>query len=51
MDHLTFPNKMTIIYYALDSILGIFEAHFLFKLMRERYLVVMIHIIVKIEDN
>ena len=36
MENPSFPNKMMVFYYSLDSILGIFEAYFAFKLLRER---------------
>lgn len=34
---LTFLNKMFLIYYAIDAIVGSTEIHFLFKLKEERY--------------
>ena len=37
IEHLTFPNKMMVFYYSLDSMLGLLEAYFAFKLLRERY--------------
>ena len=37
IEYLTFPNKMMVFYYSLDSMLGLLEAYFAFKLLRERY--------------
>ena len=37
IEHLTFPNKMMVFFYSLDSMLGLLEAYFAFKLLRERY--------------
>ena len=36
MENLTFPNKMMVFYYSLDSMFGVLEAYFAFKLLRER---------------
>ena len=33
---LTFVNKMLIVYYAFDAVIGTVEVFFLFKLKRER---------------
>ena len=40
IEHLTFLNKMMVFYYSLDSMLGILESYYAFKLMRERYKVI-----------
>ena len=34
---LTFLNKMFLIYFSIDAIVGVTEIHFLFKLEEERY--------------
>ena len=36
MESLTYFNKLCLLYFFLDSILGTLETYFLFKLYRER---------------
>ena len=37
MENKTFFNKMFLVYFSLDFVLGMVETFFLFKLYRERY--------------
>ena len=42
---LTFLNKMFLIYFSVDSIIGTLETHLLFKLKEERYNILIFNII------